>query len=459
MKKCINALFVLAISVCVLAGLVPETEAGTLPILYVDARDKTGTEIGIALGNAIKAKFPNIEEKLDRYLAYFGSQVVFDYYLVSRSDAIKPNIDQRYRDEVNALASCFALSSTDTLGDGYLSLNELWALQLIPDIARITNCSGFGVFGNYSASGFPIVGRNMDWNTIEDVRSLQAITVYLYEDRTFVNIGFAGLAGVITGYNSDGLFAGILDSPMDGTYPDPPTGRRSYIFDLRNALETCTKISETANVLYNQQYAFSHNILFADTTDIQVLEHPQGVDGLLRTAESQLNNDISWGKSNQIAVVNFFALGGYSNERYEYNTIRWGRLKELANFSTSNKATVNGIESIMLDIANNPYSIFNDGTVQSMVFTPADRKLYLYAVPVSGIHDSSPVMNEIRIAQSIRGDINNDDGVNLADAILALQILSGLNSEGVNLSADVNGDGKVGLAEVIYILQDIAGLR
>jgi hypothetical protein len=34
-------------------------------------------------------------------------------------------------------------------------------------------------------------------------------------------------------------------------------------------------------------------------------------------------------------------------------------------------------------------------TVQSMVFTPKDKKLYLYAVPISGIHSTHPVMHEI----------------------------------------------------------------
>lgn len=383
--------------------------AATVPIFYVDARGKNGTEIGIALGESVKAAFPNIEQKMDAYLTQFigqiayrtgdSSQDIFDFYAVPRINAIKPNIEQRYRDEVSALGSQLGLSYTDILGDGDLSSNELWALQLVADIARLTNCSGFGVFGDYSSSGSPIVGRNLDWYTTANLRTLQAITVYVYGNRAFINIGIAGFVGVLTGFNSNGLFAGILDSPMGGIYPDPPYNKRSYVFDLRNALENQTKISEASNVLYNKQYAFSHNILFADTTDVQVLEHPQGVNGQLRTAESQLNFDLSWGKSKQIAVVNFFSLPGYSNERYSYNTQRWYRFRELANFSISNKAIMNDIESIMLDTGNS-FPIFNSDTVQSVVFTPADRKLYMYA---KGIH-TSIAMEEIPISDDVDGD-------------------------------------------------------
>ncbi len=416
-------LFWILVAIVVIDPYVPQSfiiwaggscHAATVPIFYVDARGKGGTEIGIALGDSVKAAFPNIEQKMDAYLAQFigqiayqtgdSSQDLFDYYAVPRINAIKPNIEQRYRDEVSALGSHLGVSDRDILGDGDLSLNELWALQLIGDIARETNCSGFGVFGDYSALGSPIVGRNLDWNTTADLRSLQAITVYVYENRSLVNIGFAGFVGVITGFNSNGLFAGILDSPMGGSYPDPPYNKSSYVFDLRNALETRTKISEAANLLYNKQYAFSHNILFADTTDVQVLEHPQGLNGRLRTAESQLNFDLPWGKSKQIAVVNFFALPGYSNERYSYNTQRWYRFRELANFSISNKAIVNDIESIMLDTGNS-FPIFNSDTVQSVVFTPADRKLYMYA---KGIHTST-VMEEIPISDDVDGDGLSDN--------------------------------------------------
>jgi len=50
------------------------------------------------------------------------------------------------------------------------------------------------------------------------------------------------------------------------------------------------------------------------------------------------------------------------------------------------------------------------------------------------------------------GDLNNDNAVNLSDAILALRAVGGLVSEAMP-EADVNGDGRIGLAEAIYILR------
>lgn len=53
------------------------------------------------------------------------------------------------------------------------------------------------------------------------------------------------------------------------------------------------------------------------------------------------------------------------------------------------------------------------------------------------------------------GDINDDDRVNLSDAILGLQVLTGQNPEGIYSGADANGDRKIGMAEVLYILASI----
>ena len=56
------------------------------------------------------------------------------------------------------------------------------------------------------------------------------------------------------------------------------------------------------------------------------------------------------------------------------------------------------------------------------------------------------------------GDVDDSGSVNLADALAALQSLSG-NTSGIHRGADVNSDGKIGLAEALNALQKSAGLR
>jgi len=59
------------------------------------------------------------------------------------------------------------------------------------------------------------------------------------------------------------------------------------------------------------------------------------------------------------------------------------------------------------------------------------------------------------------GDIDGSGSTDLADAILGLRILAGINisPQTITLCADVNNDNKIGIEEVVYILQHIAELR
>jgi hypothetical protein len=60
------------------------------------------------------------------------------------------------------------------------------------------------------------------------------------------------------------------------------------------------------------------------------------------------------------------------------------------------------------------------------------------------------------------GDVTISGEVDIADAVLAIQLLSGMKPETGEddlTGADVNGDGKIGTADVIYILQKAAGMR
>ncbi len=61
--------------------------------------------------------------------------------------------------------------------------------------------------------------------------------------------------------------------------------------------------------------------------------------------------------------------------------------------------------------------------------------------------------------QWIAGDVNNDTEVDLADAIIALRVLTGINIQDVYTEADVSGDDRIGLEEAIYALQTVVGMK
>ncbi len=56
------------------------------------------------------------------------------------------------------------------------------------------------------------------------------------------------------------------------------------------------------------------------------------------------------------------------------------------------------------------------------------------------------------------GDMDNNQTVDLRDAISGLKILTDINIPGISVS-DINGDNKIGFEEIFYILQIISGIK
>ena len=58
----------------------------------------------------------------------------------------------------------------------------------------------------------------------------------------------------------------------------------------------------------------------------------------------------------------------------------------------------------------------------------------------------------------MQGDLTADGEVNLTDAIVGLQVISGVPSA-CSISADTNDDDKIGIQDIIYILQSVSRIR
>ncbi|MBI9077363.1 MAG: hypothetical protein JEZ02_18285 [Desulfatibacillum sp.] len=322
------------------------------PIFRVDTtNNRPALEIGQELGAKILAQEPEFAAMVDTFLsdtmdmvasAYnsyfdtsFDAQSLFNdmFNNPGASDRVpdfvadmksENKISQKYLDEVQGMASFLGLSDIDALGDGLLSENEFWLYQMNMDVLIAASCSGFGVYGNYSAIGSPIVGRNLDLPYVTtDTIKMQSITVYEGDNHSFANVGFMGMVGTITGIRSDGLFGAIIGANLFGK-PVQETGRHSLIFDMRYALENLNEIGvqEGATGIHpytrDHIYYFSHSLLLADTSQVIIQEHPCGktieagdpLPARLRGWEAdQYPTTVSWGnKRNMVAVTTRFVL-------------------------------------------------------------------------------------------------------------------------------------------------------
>jgi len=73
---------------------------------------------------------------------------------------------------------------------------------------------------------------------------------------------------------------------------------------------------------------------------------------------------------------------------------------------------------------------------------------------------SDPAPKRVVTTWKKDGDINGDGKLDLADAVIALQITVNIGpAETVHHAADVNGNDKIGIEESVYILEKVSGIR
>lgn len=395
--------FIISCEVCQAEknSLAAESELTTpakIPILHVAAGNLTPLDIGLEIGKQSKHLFTDIESRYDRYLMGILSQVSFDDMLRDRLPKLKNSIQPSYQKELEGIASSWSLIHDNKLGDGFLSWDEYWLLNLLSDIGLSANGVGFGVLSQLSSEGGTIIGRNLNLKSTPELRSLQTITVYEYEDRAVVNIGFAGIVSVLTGFNESGLFVSHFNAAPDSSYKNPYHVNKNIQdsieaqgFVLRKALEKYTSTREATSFISKKNVGINSNTLVADKKDIQVLEHSVSGKTKIRQWNSDTRPSKRWDRKSQIAVVDCHALVSMPNNcRRAKDSYRWDRLRSLARFTTgSNKAGVQDVARIMLDNNNKYYEILGDNTIQSMIYLPGSGYLYLYTAPTKSAVDKS----------------------------------------------------------------------
>lgn len=373
---------------------------------------RTHKQVGGEYAEAIMKAKPDFEALLDSYISELTSSEALYNKLLSRVNDIKPRMNQAYRDEIEGMALKLSGGTTNERGDTKVSMDELYAFNLIPDIVRGTQCSALSVYGSRSSTGKAMIARALDWNggDSDQLIQLQAVTTIKNPGGKICSIGYLGYLGIISGFNDSGVFAAILDSTTGGEYSS--AGKRSYPMDLRFALENRKTLDEVAAFMGDpaNAYAFNHLIALADAKTGGVLENNISGTGsnmrrALRRADSPLNEGITWGISDAVGCVNSFLLAGNHDNHSDNNanTGRWHAMKEKL-LEKGDKVTLDGLKDVIsFHHGEEPGSagdgdLYNTRTQQIVMFQPDSFHLEVFFRP-KGSLPPKPVFREIPVFQ------------------------------------------------------------
>ncbi len=282
-------------------------------------------EVGRQYAQQIKINVLDYEIRIDSFLDFMQKQIGIDLAtLKARALDISKNIPEEYMEEIKGMQSVFSYTK-DQLGDGRLSQNELLVFELFADVGRLSGCSASAVFGNSSSTGKTIIERNLEWTELpnSEMQIIHAVVNLKNKDKSLCSFGFLGNLGYISAVSDDKIFAALLDVGTGRPYP-ATAGKRSYVMDLRYALENKTTLKDVANYMSNKDYAYSHIVFLADENSSFVLEDDIGSPSRgLRSSTSALIPGYTWNHPNAIVTVNEFLLPGNAVPQRPVDVDRW----------------------------------------------------------------------------------------------------------------------------------------
>jgi predicted choloylglycine hydrolase len=240
------------------------------------------------------------------------------------------------------------------------------------DVKKILACSALSVEANRSATGAPLLGRNLDYPSLGYAHQYTLVTVYRPAGRlAFASVGFPGLLGALSGMNEAGLSLAVLEVFQSRLFTRRADwGGTPYALCFRALLEECRTIDEARRRLEKMRRTTIFNLAVADRQRVAVFEATPR-----RVRERPADADGSSVCTNHFTLDALQPLTSFN----VYKT--FDRLRSLR------RALRTGERLGVADVHAGLHAVHqHDHTLQTMVFEPETLRLHLAAeeLPSSG---------------------------------------------------------------------------
>ena len=209
----------------------------------------TPFEIGYQHGFLLKS---HIKKMVDRIL-WIGNTFsrteneVYGSTLEEAWKRTKPWIEKRYIDEMRGLSQ-----------GASIPLEKIEKANIFPELFH---CSGFALWGKATKDGRLLHGRILDYITKAGIQDHAVTFVVKPKGKIpFMNIGFAGFIGSVTGMNAEGIGIGEMGGRGEGLWDGKPM---ALLF--RKALEEAKTLKEAIQIFQRARRTCEYYYVISDS--------------------------------------------------------------------------------------------------------------------------------------------------------------------------------------------------
>ena len=344
----------------------PILKMGEISILVLRGNS---TEMGYEHGYLFR---DIIQEAIELYVS--KSEEIYELpasILLSEAQRCLPFIPREYLKEMAAIAE----------GSG-VHFNQLLALNCLSDVdgcigQNILHCCNFVLSSPATRDGLFLHGRNLDFPTAQGWLQKASIIISRVpaslDAIPTLTVGFAGFVGMFTGYNQSSISCAEVGVPD----PRPSIEGMPLPMMMRYALERSESIDDFFTVVQRTPRTCGYNLALGD-----------GKRG--KCACIELTRDlceIRYPRKGVLVVddVCFCKTTGHMRLTYPAGTFRYSRMMQLISENYGTITIGKALEFLADDYdmarakrSGKSYNcICNHHTIQSVLFLPAENKLYV----------------------------------------------------------------------------------
>ncbi len=209
----------------------------------------THYEIGEAHGALLKSEVRKMVDATLYTICWVYTASKRTWFIDDLREAYKreaPFIPKRFQEEMSGMAK--------TSG---ISIDEIRLTNVFP---ALFHCSGFAVFNSATVGGKLYHGRVLDYITKLGLQYYSVVSVIAPDNyNAFVNVGFAGFIGSVTGMNEKQVSFGEMGGKGEGDWDGMPMA-----FLMRDGMERAKTLSEAVNIFKETPRTCEYYYVIAD---------------------------------------------------------------------------------------------------------------------------------------------------------------------------------------------------
>jgi hypothetical protein len=297
-------------------------------------------EIGAA--HAQRLRDP-IRQLFNAYFGkYFSSNIEKNMALIA-AKAFESHVDAQHRAEIHALAKGVGLDE-----------RQIMLGQCFLDLSAMTACSTVTLPAGAAPDGVARFGRNLDFPSFNVADKQSVLMIFHPKDRyAFASIAWPGMVGVLSGMNEHGLTLANMEVDRGQRLPVA----MPYTLLYRTILEKCKTVDEAIELLKQTPRQTANNLMLMDATgDRAVAEITPEAVNIRRASANQALISTNHHRGEDLNTAGLCRRFDYLHDT------------SLKNFGHIDRGEV---QSMLGHVAQGKM------TLQSMVFEPSHRVLYL----------------------------------------------------------------------------------